>query len=66
MYLTSPTAQHGMDYAALSDYVIDGTVTIVPWGYQNCVRGTASGQWCHWGLQKLELEFELEDLHFMI
>ena len=51
IYLTSPRAQHGMDYAALSDYVIEGTVTIVPWGYQNCVRGMASGRWCHWDLK---------------
>ena len=50
IYLTSPTAHHSMDYAALSDYVIEGTVTVVPWGYQNCVRGMASGRWCHWGL----------------
>ena len=49
IYLTSSTTQHSMDYAALSDYVIEGTVTIVPWGYQNCVKGMASGRWCHWG-----------------
>ena len=48
IYITSPTAQHTTDYAALSDYVTEGTVTIVPWGYQNCVRGMASGRWCHW------------------
>ena len=48
IYLTSPTAQHTINYAALSDYVKEGTVTIVPWGYQNCVRGMASGRGCHW------------------
>ena len=48
IYLTSSTTQHSTDYATLSDYVLEGTVTIVPWGYQNCVKGMASGRSCHW------------------
>ena len=48
IYLTSLVSQHSIAYAALSDYVTEGIVTIVPWGYQNCVRGMASGRWCHW------------------
>ena len=57
IYLTSSTTQHSMDYAALSDYVIEGTVTIVPWGYQNCVKGMASGRWCHWKLQRPKVQY---------
>lgn len=32
----------------LSDYVSEGVVTIVPWAYDNCVRGMASGRFLTW------------------
>ena len=48
IYLTSLTIQHDEAHAVLSDYVMEGTVTIIPWSYENCVRGMASGRWCHW------------------
>ena len=58
IYFTSLTIQHEVAYATLSDYIMEGIVTIVPWGYENCVRGMASGRWCHWRNASLPVFFQ--------
>ena len=56
IYLTSMINQHNIAYTILSDYIAEGIVTITPWGYENCVKGMASGRWCHWRNNTLSLQ----------
>ena len=38
--------------STLSDYVSEGVVTVVPWAYENCVRGMGGGRFATWNDKK--------------
>ena len=44
MYDTSRQQNGGGLRTLLADYVSEGVVTVVPWAYENCVRGMAGGR----------------------
>lgn len=44
IYDTSRRQNGGGILTLLLDYVSEGVVTVVPWAYENCVRGMASGR----------------------
>ena len=48
IYLTSEHRRHRDMVAAVSDYIEEGTVTLVPWAYKNCVEGMAGGRSAQW------------------
>ena len=45
IYDTSTKQKAGGIRTLLADYVSEGVVTVVQWGYENCVRGMASGRY---------------------
>ena len=49
-YIYDTSRQQGLHSvsSALSDYVSEGVVTVVPWGYENCVRGMGGGRFVTW------------------
>jgi hypothetical protein len=44
LYNTAPYADQHRLPLALADYLSEGWVTVVPWAYESCFRGMASGR----------------------
>jgi hypothetical protein len=58
LYDTAISEEHGSLAQALSDYVKEGIVSIIPWPYMNCVRDMAGGRWSSYRKKREYLIFK--------